>query len=170
MPQAVHTSSDALVANILSIKSSAEIADTTQRSSTVKKALFLTVVVCLLAGIVVPVSAQSGRVTLRGEVPFAFVSADRTIEAGQYFLEIGQSQVWIRNADSNSVQVVLSNPRQGTPKGEKPRLVFHKYGDTYFLHQIWTTDYKVEFRISHAEYNLKASLQTDEITVILAMR
>ena len=134
-----------------------------------RKALLVTSV-CLLAGMAVPVSAQSGKVTLRGEVPFAFVSADRTIEAGQYFLEIDQSHVWIRKTDGNSVQVVLSNPRQGNPNGEKPRLVFHKYGDTYFLHQVWNRDYKIEFRTSRAEYNLKASSQTHEITVLLAIR
>ena len=135
-----------------------------------KNALFLTVGVCLLAGMAVPVMAQSGGVMLRGEVPFDFVSANRSIPAGQYSIEIGQLQVRIKGANGNPVQVVLSNPRHQDGNGGKPRLVFHKYGDTYFLHQIWTADYKVEFRISRAEYNLKASLQTDEDTVILAMR
>jgi hypothetical protein len=136
----------------------------------VKKALFLTVGVCLLAGMSVPGSAQSSAVMVKGEVPFAFVSADRTIEAGQYFLEIGQSRVRIRDANGTPVQVILSNPRQENGNEEKPRLVFHKYGDTYILHQIWTIDYKVDFRTSRTEYNLKAIMQTDERTFILAMR
>lgn len=135
-----------------------------------KKALLLTVGACLLVGMAVPVSAQSGRVTLKGEVPFAFVSADRTIQAGQYSIEVEQSRVRIRDAGGNPVQVVLSNPRQENGNEQKPRLVFHKYGDTYFLHQIWSMDYKVDFRTSRTEYNLKASLHTDERTFILAMR
>jgi hypothetical protein len=132
--------------------------------------MLLTVGICLLAGMAVPVSAQSGRVTLKGEVPFAFVSGGRTIQAGQYSLEIGQLRVRIFDANGHPVQWVLSNPRQENGNEQKPRLVFHKYGDTYFLHQIWTMDYKVDFRISRAEYQLKASLQTEEGTVILAMR
>ena len=135
-----------------------------------KKALLLTVGACLLAGMAVPVSAQSGRVMVKGEVPFAFVSGDRTIQAGQYSIEIGQLRVRIFDANGHPVQTVLSIPRQENGNEQKPRLVFHKYGDTYFLRQVWTMDYKVDFRMSRTEYQLKAGLQTDEVTVILAMR
>jgi hypothetical protein len=136
----------------------------------VKKALFLTVGVCLIAGMVVPVSAQSGTVMLRGEVPFDFVSANRSIPAGQYSIEVWQAHVRIYDANRHPVQMTLSNPRQSNRNEEKPRLVFHKYGDTYFLYQVWTSDYKVEFRTSRTEYNLKATRQTDERIFILAVR
>jgi len=135
-----------------------------------KKALFLTIGICLIAGMVIPVSAQSSPVILTGEVPFAFVSANRPIPAGQYSIEVWQAHVRIYDANRHPVQMTLSDPRQSNRNEEKPRLVFHKYGDTYFLYQVWTSDYKVEFRTSRAEYNLKASLKRDESTVILAMR
>ena len=137
-----------------------------------KKVVLMAVAVsCLLVGMAVPASAQSGKpLILKGEVPFAFVSGDRTIQAGQYSVEIKQAQVRFIDANGHPVQVVVSNPQQESDSEEQPRLVFHQYGGTYFLWQIWTRDHKIDFRMSRTEYNLKASLNADEGTITLAMR
>jgi hypothetical protein len=137
-----------------------------------KKAILLTLgVSCLLVGMAVPAGAQSGKpLMLKGEVPFAFVSGDRTIQAGQYSVEIRQAQVRFVDANGHPVQVVLTNPQQDNGRDEQPRLVFHQYGGTYFLWQIWTRDHEIDFRMSRTEYDLKASRKTDEGTIILAMR
>ena len=137
-----------------------------------KKALLMVVgVSCLLVGMAVPAGAQSGTaVKLKCEVPFAFVSGDRTMGAGQYSVEIKQAQVRFLDAQGHPVQVVVSNPQQDSSREEQPRLVFHQYGGTYFLWQIWTREHKVDFRMSRTEYNLKASLQAGEGTITLAMR
>lgn len=137
-----------------------------------KKVVLMAVAVsCLLVGMAVPASAQSGKpMILRGEVPFAFVSGDRTIQAGQYSVEIKQAQVRFIDANGYPVQVVVSNPQQDSDGDVQPRLVFHQYGETYFLWQIWTRDHKIDFRTSRAEYNLKASMKADEGTITLAMR
>jgi hypothetical protein len=135
----------------------------------VKKVTLLTVgVSCLLAGVAVPVRAQSAM--LKSEVPFAFVSSGRTIQAGQYSIDIRQTQVRFIDANGHQVQVVLSNPQQESRLWLQPRLVFHRYGEAYFLSQIWTTDHTLDFRMSRAEYNLKASLKADQETITLAMR
>lgn len=137
-----------------------------------KKVVLLAVAVsCLLVGMAVPARAQSGKpLILKGEVPFAFVSGDRTIQAGQYSVEIKQTQVRFIDANGHPVQVVVSNPQQESDSEEQPRLVFHQYGETYFLWQIWTRDHKIDFRTSRTEYNLRASLKADEGTITLAMR
>ncbi len=137
-----------------------------------KKAILLTVgVSCLLVGMAVPASAQSGKpLVLKGEVPFAFVSGDRTIQAGRYSVEIRQAQVRFVDANGHPVQVILTNPQQDNGRDELPRLVFHQYGGTYFLWQIWTRDHEIDFRMSRTEYDLKASRKADEGTIILAMR
>src|SRR5579864_1737817 len=100
-----------------------------------KKAVLLTVSVsCLLVGMAVPAKAQFGRtMTLRGEVPFAFVSGNRTIQAGKYSIEIREAQVQFIDARGHVVCGVFSNERQENGRDEQPRLVFHRYGDTYFL-------------------------------------
>jgi len=136
-----------------------------------KVTLMAVAVSCLLVGMAVPASAQSGnKIILKGEIPFAFVSGDRTIEAGRYSIEIRQVQVRLMDANGRPVQVVISNPPQDSSREEQPRLVFHQYAGTYFLSQIWTREHKVDFRMSRSEYNLKASLQAEENTFTLAMR
>lgn len=137
-----------------------------------KKVVLMAVAVsCLLAAAAVPASAQSGTaIKLNGEVPFAFVSGDRTMQAGHYSIEIKQEQVRFLDAHGHPVQVVVSNPQQDSDRDMQPRLVFHQYGETYFLWQIWTRDHKIDFRTSRTEYNLKASMKADEGTITLAMR
>jgi hypothetical protein len=137
-----------------------------------KKVMLLALgVSCLLAGMAVPASAQFRQtMLLRSKVPFAFISGDRTIQAGEYSIEIDQRLVRFIDANGHPAQTIFSNPQQGSGSEWKPRLVFHKYGDAYFLWQIWTGEHKADFRMSRTEYNLKASLQTDQVTVILAMR
>jgi len=136
-----------------------------------KKVMLVAVgVSCLLVGMAVPASAQSGTaMMLKGEVPFAFVSGERTIQAGRYSIEIRQTQVRFLDAQGHPIQVICSNPQQDSSRQEQPRLVFHQYGDTYFLWQIWTREHKIDFRPSRTEYKLKANRQ-DETTIILAMR
>ncbi len=62
------------------------------------------------------------------------------------------------------------NTLECNSKSEQPRLVFHRYGETYFLWQIWSTDFKFDFRTSRTEYQLRASMKADQGTVTLAMR
>jgi hypothetical protein len=137
-----------------------------------KKAVLLTVgVSCLLVGMAVPAKAQFGRtMTLRGDVPFTFVSGNRTIQAGEYSIEIREIQVQFMDARGHVVCGVFSNGRKENGRDEQPRLVFHRYGDTYFLRQIWTTDHKLDFGMSRSEYKLQAGLKVEQGTVILAMR
>jgi hypothetical protein len=126
---------------------------------------------CLLAGMAVPANAQFRQtMMLRSKVPFAFISGDRTVQAGEYSIEIKQRLVRFIDANGHPAQTIFSNPQQASGSEEKPRLVFHKYGDAYFLWQIWTGEHKADFRMSRTEYNLRAGLKADQDTVILAMR
>jgi hypothetical protein len=136
-----------------------------------KKAMLLTVgVSCLLAGMAVPATAQLGWAALKSDVPFAFVSGNRTLQAGQYFIEIGQARVRFLDASRHQVQGIFSNTQACNLKAEQPRLVFHRYGETYFLSQIWSSAYKIDLPTSRTEYQLRASMKADQGTVTLAMR
>jgi len=138
----------------------------------VKKKLLLTVgVLCLLVGMAAPASAQIlSKAKLIGDVPFAFVSGGRAIQAGQYAIQIYQAQVRFLDEDGHQIQAIFSNKQECNHKVEQPRLVFHRYGEQYFLWQIWSSDYNVEFGTSRTEKSLKAKLKADQETVVLAMR
>jgi len=124
-----------------------------------------------LVGMAAPVRAQIlGGAGLKSDVPFAFVSGGRTIQAGQYAIQIKQSIVRFLDEDGYQVRAVFSNTQECNYKEEQPRLVFHRYGETYFLWQIWSSDYKFEFGTSRNEHKLIAGLKADQETVVLAMR
>jgi hypothetical protein len=83
-------------------------------------------------------SAQELKVT----VPFGFVAGSRTLPAGQYTVsQAGNpSAVVIRSAGSAPGVVVVTNRVESPDKQEIGKLVFHRYGDRYFLSEVWGTD------------------------------
>lgn len=85
-------------------------------------------------------NGQSGRkVTAR--VPFDFIVADRTLRSGQYEVinANGAGDVLaIRDADGKSQTMRLTSPVIANDRQDmNAKLVFHRYGSTYFLSQVW---------------------------------
>lgn len=87
-------------------------------------------------------NGQSGR-QLTAQVPFDFIVADRTLRSGQYEVSNANSAgdvLAIRDADGKSqtmrlTSAVIRNDRQDM----NAKLVFHRYGSTYFLSQVWVS-------------------------------
>src|SRR6185295_13718425 len=78
--------------------------------------------------------------TLRANVKVDFQIGDRIYPAGEYRIEsISQSGnlLRIRNvADANKAQIMVAN-YPNTAKGQTPRLVFLKDGESYFLTELF---------------------------------
>jgi hypothetical protein len=83
-------------------------------------------------------SAQPLQVT----VPFDFVAGSRTLTAGQYTVSqpINTSAVTFRSARGAPGVVVLTNGVESPGRREIAKLVFHRYGDRYFLSEVWGTE------------------------------
>ena len=69
------------------------------------------------------------------------------------------------------VYYLQTSPNSPYTGPQEPKLVFHRYGDQYFLSQIWTTSTRRDFSMSRKERELKkiaaAAAQTE---IVLAMR
>ena len=80
--------------------------------------------------------AQAQNHEVRAKVPFDFVVAGKHLPAGDYQLltETGGTIV-IRNADQRLAVISMTRPSDKVA-GYSGRLVFNKYGDSYFLRQI----------------------------------
>jgi hypothetical protein len=136
-----------------------------------QKLLFLTAGACLWVLVAVPAPAQASRPQmLKGNVPFEFVSGDRTIPAGKYSIELAERYIWVIDANGHRLEAVVTNPRQGNRKDEQPRLVFRQNGDRYFLWQIWTRSHRLDLPMRRAEQDLRGSLNNHQNTVTIAMR
>lgn len=73
-------------------------------------------------------------------VPFEFVAGGMNLPAGQYDVFHVMSPDWImlKNSDAHSTAVLLVHV-SSLPSGQSnPKLVFNRYGEKYFLSQVWT--------------------------------
>src|SRR5215218_6726979 len=89
----------------------------------------------------VPASAKSLD-GMRALIPFDFSVGDQQIAAGEYTIRsLNDEESVLRIGEGRRGAIVLTNA--GRDKGEgkgRARLVFHKYGDQYFLSAVWGAD------------------------------
>jgi hypothetical protein len=88
----------------------------------------------------VTVSAQSERSGVI-DIPFNFIIGQKTLPAGEYTVgrhRADSDTVWlVQGRDAHASIFFLTMPVRASETQEKTKLVFHKYGDRYFLSQIW---------------------------------
>lgn len=101
-----------------------------------KKQLFPLLAMLLLAtGLA---NAQLGRQAVKANIPFDFITGNTALPAGEYRVsaisEMGTLSVIGGASDHTLVNshAVLANAASTSTK-----LIFHRYGDQYFLYQIW---------------------------------
>ena len=68
-----------------------------------------------------------------------FVAAERVLPAGDYsFTHAASDQtVLIRNNGTQKAVFVMTYVTQTRDRQPVPKLVFHRYGDQYFLREVW---------------------------------
>lgn len=82
-------------------------------------------------------SSQNFHVT----IPFEFAIRGNTLPAGEYVIRrvSADSPQWqsITSANGRTRETVLTHGIRGGTLGSESKLVFRRYGDQYFLCQIW---------------------------------
>jgi len=104
-------------------------------------------------------SAQTAK-TLRANVKFDFQIGDRIYPAGAYRIELISSDniLLITSAsDTNKNQIILARYSNGS-KGQMPKLVFQKYGENYFLSQIFFREWAYSIRPSRRQRESETTL------------
>ena len=80
------------------------------------------------------------RPLMKVNIPFSFTVDNQTLPAGVYFVKAvtPEHSISLTSADSKHATIINDLPNYtGTPS-ENSRLVFSKYGNEYFLMQVWT--------------------------------
>ena len=77
--------------------------------------------------------------SLKAQVPFTFHVGNAILPAGEYMVDTTAMQgvVRVRSSDGSLSAMVLTSGISKSPGTTAPRMVFNKYGDTYFLSQVW---------------------------------
>ena len=109
-------------------------------SKQILKGLTMVAVVLTIALVNAAVSNGQGRRSLQAEIPFAFTVGSSTLPAGSYTVRSANSQgevLMISNRGQRKSIATLSHEVTDSDNN-KACLVFHRYGDQYFLAQVWT--------------------------------
>jgi hypothetical protein len=104
-----------------------------------KKQLFTLLALGLLFA---TASAYAQTVALKANVPFNFIVAGKTLPAGEYTVQsLGSIERVLLIRGSDKSQMVVVNSCASAKPSDTSKLIFHRYGDRYFLSQIWTAGY-----------------------------
>jgi len=111
--------------------------------------------------------------TKRGDVitniPFPFVVANRTLPPGRYIVTpIGETNLRIYAAKNQGVIVQTHSVQGKAPEGDA-RVVFHRYGVTYFLSEVWIAAKGTGSQLFPSEAERESAKRSHrEITVLCA--
>ncbi|HVO62317.1 MAG TPA: hypothetical protein VMT53_15380 [Terriglobales bacterium] len=82
-------------------------------------------------------SAQLDQRAVKANVPFSFMAGKTALPAGDYRVST-LSDVGVLGVQGDSGSVMVgSHAVQGNAPSRATKLIFHRYGDQYFLSQIW---------------------------------
>lgn len=132
-----------------------------------KTNVFLRIILAIgsVAAVAVGVHAQSLD-ALVVNVPFNFAVGNTTLPAGTYTIDRVQfnnsNNLELRSADGHSS--VFTSGIVNLQFNGDPKLVFDRYGDQYFLHQIRTAVGVHELAKSRAEKTLAEMLKAESVS------
>ena len=136
-----------------------------------KKQLFALVGLGLLLA-TVSAYAQTG---VKANIPFNFVVDKATLPAGEYIvqsLSTSGSAMTIQSSDRKLTRLVLPISCSSAKAAEKTKMLFHRYGDQYFLAQIWTAgnDIGSELPRSQRETEVAMDYTPQNVVVVATLR
>jgi hypothetical protein len=93
---------------------------------------------------------QTDRGDMIGNIPFAFKVANQTLPAGHYtFTRIGATTLRILNSRNQGAMVATHAVEGKAPEGWG-KIVFHRYGDSYFLSEVWVAGNGIGRELFHS--------------------
>jgi hypothetical protein len=117
-----------------------------------KSKLFGALVIMALA-LAINANAQ---IKARADVPFSFMVGEKALPAATYQVEdVAVNAILIEGGHNGEAAMIQFHAAEARDN-QSPKLVFHKYGDRYFLYQVWYGERRgMELRESKYEKELK---------------
>jgi len=80
--------------------------------------------------------------TIKANIPFDFTVGNRVFRAGKYTIRPVTTDahpvIQIQSEDGQAIRMVPTISAEFSEPKDQTALVFHRYGDQYFLYQVWT--------------------------------
>ena len=98
------------------------------------------ITICLLFTAAMFAQVTSSQQLMKVNIPFAFGVQDQSLPAGQYLVVTVTPERSIRivSSDGKRSAIVNTLPNYAKEPSSNSRLVFHRYGNEYFLAEVWT--------------------------------
>jgi len=130
--------------------------------------MLLLVATLTLISAAVSANGQSSRNQV-ANIPFEFTIGSHTMPAGRYDVSqmtSGGDAVRIRSKNSSQSVIRLSNAIVKPTRTLEGKLVFHRYGNSYFLAEVWSAGYSTgrALRESNAEEAARTELSANPKT------
>jgi hypothetical protein len=111
------------------------------RNQILKAATMFVGIIALAFASALAASAQNPR-NLVVNIPFDFTVKGKTLPAGEYIISrsstADKTSLIMERRDGKANAIVLSKPVSSRENQSESRLVFNRYGEQYFLSQVWT--------------------------------
>jgi hypothetical protein len=132
----------------------------------------IAVAVAMLAAAIAAGQCYAQPIALKADIPFVFQVGNKPMPAGEYWVQRvndgDRGLQLIRRTDSSANALALTNPVDAKNGKSDPVLVFHKYGNSYFLSEIWTGESQGRLLLkSEREKELSREATGSEVTVLL---
>jgi hypothetical protein len=106
----------------------------------------------LLVFLAVSANFAQSNLTAIAEIPFAFNAGAAHFDAGTYWVkeyDSGHALLELSRRDGKGAAFLITNEfNTNTASSSKSRLVFNKYGQQYFLSQVWLQDGSLGYRLT----------------------
>jgi hypothetical protein len=116
--------------------------------------------------------AQSHQI--KADVPFNFIVNRTVMPAGAYTIStVGMGgTLLIRGTDNKVIKLVNANYKQSNGPSARTKLVFHCYGNRYFLSQIWSegSDRGRQLPKSAAESEVAMDFSPHDVILVASLR
>ena len=119
--------------------------------------------------------AQTG--VVKANVPFNFIVNKTQISAGQYRIQplggMNSGAMTIESPDGAVIKAFLPNACESSQASKTTKLVFHRYGDQYFLSQIWTAGSERGLELPKAEREREVAMSypaPQDVVVVATLR
>lgn len=120
-------------------------------------------------------AASAQTIQLKTEIPFGFIVNGTTLPAGEYLVRsegTGGTALLFSDLNGHRNNLMLTNTCRSLKVATKTKLVFHRYGDRYFLSQIWIEgkDSGRELPTSRREKEVARDFSVQEVVLVAARR
>jgi hypothetical protein len=125
--------------------------------------LFTAGVLLAITGLASAGRALAWNQAMQANVPFAFTAGNKHLPAGTYLVSPESPELMRLQSGDRSIGIYISTTPNFGDGSSTSKLIFHKYGDQYFLNKVVssTSSFNVEVPFSNSEK--QAKYQQDQL-------